>query len=346
MNTNTNSYHYRYHPCASYEHIPTPAAYTYTQPMSAPALNNDAAAATLVVNFARQLKENAAQEDAAIVGNTPVGPARPVMANATHQQQNTSYGSIDSYNYNYPVSDQNNQHQHYNNSIANNVQHDTKIEGGAEPGATQTHQENNDDDGSEDIDTTLFPKGFCENDSLVMEYARRIFENDEDITKAPSLLRTIEILRHLSCDHTLHLHSPALRMVVTSYSSDKKTKHLLLSIYESALNITSVMPMLGDWKKGSREGKTKLNGYNVYGMRKSVEDAISYKLHERFQFISILHFTLFMLATKGYVRQHEKSWANHSGTKMPPHHVRWRDLSRSIKRGYSTVAPFLRDGLS
>ena len=335
MNTNTNSYRYRYHPYASYEHIPTPAAYTYTQPMSAPApALNDAAT---LVNFARRLKENAAQEDAAIVGNTPVGPARPVMANATHQQQNTSYGSINSNNYS--VSDQNN--QHYNNSIANNVQHDTNIEGGAEPGATQTHQENNDDDGSEDIDTALIPNVFFDNDSLVMEYARRIFENDEDITKVPSLLRTIEILRLLSCDNTLHLHSPALRMVVTSYSSDKKT-NLLLSIYESALNITSVMPMLGDWKKGSREGKTKLNGYHVYGMRKSVEDAISYKLQERFQFISIVHFTLFMLATKGYVRQHEKSWANHSGT---PHHVKWRDLSPHIQRGYNTVAPFLRDGL-
>jgi hypothetical protein len=149
---------------------------------------------------------------------------------------------------------------------------------------------------------------------------------------------TVVLLRSFSVNNTLGDNEQALLEIINAHVTNGKMRELL-TIYEKALDIEPIMPRLGNtWKKGNRNIRKNLTRYHAWKMHKSLEANISEHLGERFEFISILHFTLFMLANNGYVRKHRESCAKET---------KWGQIkNKPIGRSYYTIAKILNKTLA
>jgi hypothetical protein len=149
---------------------------------------------------------------------------------------------------------------------------------------------------------------------------------------------TVVLLRSFSVNNTLGDNEQALLEIINAHVTNGKMRELL-TIYEKALDIEPIMPRLGNnWKKGNRK-MNNITRWHAWKMHKSLEANISDHLGERFEFISILHFALFMLANNGYVRKHRVgSCANQT---------KWGKINtKPIGRSYSTIAKILNKTLA
>jgi len=146
-------------------------------------------------------------------------------------------------------------------------------------------------------------------------------------------LSSISILMTLSNDATLYTNQSYFDQLIARYNTDDKKKELLL-LYETALNITSIGGRLKNWTRGDGVNSKRLTGWNAFLMRHSVEAHISRSLGYRFNFVSIVHFILFMIANNGYKRGHRKGSERKSN---------WSELPKHTKDGYRIAAAIFRN---
>lgn len=156
---------------------------------------------------------------------------------------------------------------------------------------------------------------------------------------------TITSLWQLSKDIILYTKKPELDALTRTYNTNAKRKELLL-LYEAALNITSIRGRLTktNWAEGTSITRAnRLTGWNAFTMRHSVEGQISRQLGQRFNFVSIVHFILFMLANNGYKREHRTSKNAVSVSESDPRNGVWTQLPRRIRDGYVVAAVIFKE---
>ena len=167
-------------------------------------------------------------------------------------------------------------------------------------------------------------------------YADYFFDNDNNAG-------TITSLWQLSKDIILYTKKPELDALTRTYNTNAKRNELLL-LYEAALNITSIRGRLTNWAEGTSITRAnRLTGWNAFTMRHSVEGQISRQLGQRFNFVSIVHFILFMLANNGYKREHRTSKNAVSVSESDPRNGVWTQLPRRIKDGYVVAAVIFKE---